>query len=1138
MTRASSSKNKNSAPALTGKQLIKLWSSLAPAAFTEKLRTVNPAGRWSVSGHRITGCCPYHDDSTPSFLVYLDRGYAKCFGCGEFVWNPVALWARVTNTDHSTALGDLKQAFNITTVSQSSINELSAWNAHQALKKRIMEICHDTMIDAIAEPKSAHPKVKAAVDWLIGTRKLPLSAIPTFDMLGIMPPVASIMEALDADAEKKNLQEAARVAENGGKLTLVKSSAPAAAELLKFGEEWVGSVVFRYDQAPGAISRLKMRIPSTKVSMYVGDAQDKDIGFFGVGWSRYRGMTGTENHVPGAYIVEGEFDLLTLLGAQVEAFGGPRYVAVATGGNGSASSIDDLASSLGIEEAYLVSDAPHKNGLPLLKTWLSNARELRARVFVGWGEFPGAGDPDEAVLQHGIQLVNSVLLDLKNRTRFQTPQDWVFEQAEPDLKNVEAGDVRQLVSVAGEWGRLLKDPDECDAFLDACNKAFDVPSGGVKRQIMSMEEDEPAFILRLADVLSQEFFVICQRATESDRKIVLWHKARRIVVQIGLADDTCIERELSAALGPAYQFFAERVSIPPFLDALIDKDKGPYLQRFDAACRWYYKQALVIMAQKAPEAQTAMTKGQGFHVIKDSKEGTPTLYLVNGVNVYHGQYVGGDAPQDVKWAQLVGPTHDGILFDIGLNGSREAPWLDSVRSVSDLNRATEVDPAELLGRIERILELGWRFKHQSVVTKFMAAHIMAASIGDAFRRKAAVAVNAESSSGKSRLIMGLIGGSGFPRLHILSAGMGFANYSPAGIRQTIANKTRVLALDEFEDEGQNDRRSKVVAEVLDMLRDLTGEKNTMIQGSRSGEAVRYALNTFVFTAAIVLARKIQDANRFVTVQLQHTPGRDDPQLVIDRELGPGFIAKVKYDLDVGLMPYVAQVQQAYAGLEKQYSHTSARPPGVDTRYFENLQPALAIMKIAGRDYNKFVHDFCEAHKEGLSLGKTHSESGELFNTLVQSPQLTVRDPNTKELNHHSFLQLLASDANRMIINTLGSGLYFDVAQGLLVVNWTQAMQTILSKTVKYRNETNVYSLRELANRHPKALKAEELVQSGAIQRLRRCGVPAMAAHSLSAFRVMEWVKELNEENNIVETSIDSSTKKSETTDGRADYDFG
>jgi hypothetical protein len=286
----------------------------------------------------------------------------------------------------------------------------------------------------------------------------------------------------------------------------------------------------------------------------------------------------------------------------------------------------------------------------------------------------------------------------------------------------------------------------------------------------------------------------------------------------------------------------------------------------------------------------------------------------------------------------------------------------------------------------------------------------------------------------------------------------------------------------------------------------------------------------VFTAAIVLARKIQDANRFVTIQLQHIDGRDDPRNIIVRQYGTDYIPSIKYDLDVGLMPHVANVQKYYAEIDKQYATASARPAGVETRYLESMLPALTVMRLVGRDYNKFLHDFCDAYRETMTLNKTHSESGELFNTLVQSPQLVVRDPNTKELNHHSFLQLLASEYNKKIINTLGSGLYYDEAQGLLVVNWTQAMQTVLCKTSKYKNETNVYAVRELANRHPKALKTEELMKSGAIMRLRKCGVPAMTPHSLSAFRVDDWIKELNKENNL----DDDTTTKTESSDVRHD----
>ncbi len=35
------------------------------------------------NGNVLTGCCPFHDDNTPSFKVWRSTGTWKCFGCGE-----------------------------------------------------------------------------------------------------------------------------------------------------------------------------------------------------------------------------------------------------------------------------------------------------------------------------------------------------------------------------------------------------------------------------------------------------------------------------------------------------------------------------------------------------------------------------------------------------------------------------------------------------------------------------------------------------------------------------------------------------------------------------------------------------------------------------------------------------------------------------------------------------------------------------------------------------------------------------------------------------------------------------------------------------------------------------------------------
>ena len=34
-------------------------------------------------GSRYVGCCPFHNEKTPSFYVSPQTGRFKCFGCGE-----------------------------------------------------------------------------------------------------------------------------------------------------------------------------------------------------------------------------------------------------------------------------------------------------------------------------------------------------------------------------------------------------------------------------------------------------------------------------------------------------------------------------------------------------------------------------------------------------------------------------------------------------------------------------------------------------------------------------------------------------------------------------------------------------------------------------------------------------------------------------------------------------------------------------------------------------------------------------------------------------------------------------------------------------------------------------------------------
>lgn len=1119
----SSSKGSNQTKNLSEKQIRRIWGELKAPLLLERLRVLQPTARWSASGHQLIGCCPYHDETGPSFRIYLDRGYAKCFGgsCEKFIWNPIELWSKLKGCGLADALADLRQLFGLKFLNTNSGTQLRAWERNQLIKRRVMALCHDELINAINLPNDPNYAVaQGAVQYLLNTRQLPVSVLHALPMVGVMPPLARILDALKAEAEEENLRRQAEAAGKNERFERFISLEEEARAYMQQAAGWAGALVFRLDVTPDTIGRLKLRRPDSKDFIILNDAYEEDLGFFGLGWPLYRSLLGSQQkYVPGVHLVEGEFDALSIMARQTLA-GGPNFVILSVGGGAGGDNIDQLY-HFGFSETYLVGDAPHNKGDELVEKWLPHIKRLRVKIFVGYGAFPGAGDPDEVVLRYGLTAVQSAFLNLKDKSCFVNPQEWVFERAQPEIEAIEESDLRYRVEVASTWGRLLKNSVECDAYIEFCHKAFGLPASQLKKEIVAKEEDEYAFILRIVSVLTSIFSVVGQRSHDKDRRLYLWHKAERRMVQVALADDSSAERELGTTLGPIYQFFAEKVGVPSFLEpSEAERAGGIFLQKKEVFYRWYLRQALVHMSYGAPDFDTARHLGQGIHVRRDAT-GTTRMYLVNGKDVYLGTF---DAAQDLHWQLLDGPSHQGYIFDVGLH-SMEPAWLKNVSSVEDLKRAESLDPRDCWNRLHAVLDAGWRFKNHSITAEFLTTHLLATTVCNAFRRQVMVAFHADTSAGKSKLVMGLISGTDFQRIHLIAAAVGIPNFSPAGIRQSMNDKVRPLCLDEFEDDGTGDKKSRTITETLEMFRNLVGEDNTITYGTRNNVPVVYRLNFFVFLAAINRARKVQDANRMVTVFMERIEGREDPVNVITNALGEDGVRQLRDDLSLVLLPHVAAIQQCYREIEAEFGQPGNKPASVETRFFEALYPSMALMKFLGRDYKAFGTQFCEANKDSITQGSTHTDSQALFDWILYSPQLKMRVGDNRDRNDASVLQLLATPETRNEINFSGSGLYYDEHAQLLIVNWTQAVQKVLVAHPRYSKETNIHNLRELANRAPNAMKPPDLESSGALNRLRATGLSAMPIAHLSAYYVGHIIRGLSA--NMVQPPSTASEKPKE-----------
>lgn len=60
-------------------------------------------------GQNYWGCCPFHNEKTPSFSVNEDKGFYHCFGCGAH-GDIISFVMKSNNVDFKTAITELATA--------------------------------------------------------------------------------------------------------------------------------------------------------------------------------------------------------------------------------------------------------------------------------------------------------------------------------------------------------------------------------------------------------------------------------------------------------------------------------------------------------------------------------------------------------------------------------------------------------------------------------------------------------------------------------------------------------------------------------------------------------------------------------------------------------------------------------------------------------------------------------------------------------------------------------------------------------------------------------------------------------------------------------------------------------------------
>lgn len=1112
-------------------RLQRVWTDIQQGEWLALLAELSPESMFLRYKDHIKGRCPFHEDSTASFIVTPAKGIVKCFGCHKMFWNPINFVAALKKCSFGDAILFVRKRFGLkASIPEALFEKVRDHEIYQQRKGALMQMFSMTLFNALTSFANgtidddglswAEPTIKylmsrklgeSALNELVAAQDQPngtfdqfgiWSAICGQQLLGIFPPMAVVSNHFGETSEE---------------FKFYRSYFGMYTE----GFKHLGWLMFPLNDEPGSICRFKMRAPASGPDSdmaFVNDAYEAEMGgfrgFYGLSYYKtYLSSAdmGDESSFTAA-LHEGEFDALSAIAQQIRRTS-DDYIALSLGG-ASAQPIDRLL-TLGVKHAWIIGDRD-KGGDSFTQRVMDNvkSKELGLRVFRWPDEYADwhdptrpekrIKDPDDAIKELGYPKWRWYVTQLD---AYQQPHEWCYDQAVAEIGGANAQDVQQINRIAKTWGALLRDEQICSLFCDAIARNYGLDGAVLKRDIRAKDENEEGFIERMGSTLREKFHPVgIQNAEGRKRLLSLWNKESRAIDTVVLNDERSAETLIARYFGPIYEFVSTHIGDPAFIVGDGDEDSSFNVSLKSKRYREYLNFALLKIAQGLPVMDHAPTKAQGIHMV-DSSPSHMRSYMVNGRDVWcllHEE-------NRFSMRLLEGPSDEGIVFD-----NAGPAWIDSIRKPEDFE--SKVDIVDLFLRVRGIIETGWGFRNQSLDVTFLAAHVMCIAVMTLFTRQTAIILNAEAEAGKSKFTAGLIGRTGFPRINIVAHAASMQGYTAASIRQKHNNTSLCLCLEEFEDYGGNDAKSIAVRKVLELCRDLISESavNWSI-GTTTGESRTYHLRFPLCASAIRPLRDAASLSRFVQFELVKDDRRSDPVLAVIDKYGDELIQETKHELVASLLPHMLALRTNQALIEKEYVTGAKLPAHASSRFREAMYPVLSMLKLIsdraaaqGRrtavpDYQQFAYEFAETRKEQLARLKTTSENEQIYETILGSAIQIASVGNADQMSGVTTLRVMLADLNNLDkINKTKKGVYYDAKMKWLVVNWVEASQGVLAQS-KYRSETPTF-LKSVSERSPHHIDTPDVVSARVLDRLVDAMGPCQPLGLISVFSVAHLIE--------------------------------
>ncbi len=1083
------------------KDIRALWNHLSINQWFDLLKEVAPDHKWEQQNvNTITGSCPKpeHPDRNPSFKLFFNKKYGKCFSCQYFSDDIVNIISKLRGTNYQETLIFLHQRFDLGSLIEDHQDDLIKFNRQQEMKKEAAIATRQIIAELVRDNPSHLQYLKPGLAYLHKGRGLSLAALTAQNAL----PVGLLGKP---EHMKKYIQEEYHEEfDDYFGPTLNKPKNP-------------GSIIFHYNDSPSSISKFKLRYLDRRVINKFGDQDlmqlsqeeaatispsssnasfidDKfysggNIGLFGMHvFKHHLGLQGAN-----LYITEGEFDVLSVMAAQIDN-DSKDFIILGTCGSGSLD-ITPL-SEYGIRVIWVVPDHPSKNGDIYANTFLQRAeaynnQNIKIKVF-NWPTKINAGDLYDVIEKYGYETVKEHLHTRRN-TNFLDAVYWIEERTDSQIQQIKEKYQLRYDALEQDDKHYTRKKESIDHELKSeiltllTEQLRNLPTSADKFIFMDKYKEKEGIDLTQVDTVTSKTFnlktfegvkerikltlneyivpAFYRGDNEKDWRLHLWSKQEQRHFALSLQAKN-INNMFASYVKKTPVALLDNIlgDSPILLEGCPDPNDEEQVIRFqkqkEANAQMLVTHTLYDMAQTVPNESDLEFKNQGVHFISGDEDETDPeegiIYFVNGSYLFKGFW--NEKSGQVEWEQIDNCIDGKYRFNL----DKGLQW-SYVKDVSDLYQASTIDINSLYERMLTVVD-AWKFENHEVHRKFLAMNIMSYNIQAAMGYVNMLYIVGDPESGKTTLINGLLSGSNSKGMYgmkpLLESGKLMTTPTIAALKREGNRRTTPVIIDEMgsitgHPDSPEERHAQEVFRLY-MNTPMGGAQQNSADKNNQEDTINYDLCHPVIFASPSKTTNDMFLSRTFMLYTIREPGRLFPGTFLRENFSREQLKMIRRELTVAMIPLIYELKKRAPELrDKVFKLPELKPY---ERFLNTIMCVLLIYDYMGYDAVELAKEIVALHKDRLDELNSNIHVTEAINEVLYTECVNVLS-DTNSSSWHSARQMIYEN-NWNLLNSEGKGVYYLPENNWIIIFWKQAKVKILSKG--RQGVYNEQKLREMA----------------------------------------------------------------------------